>query len=134
MGLPCVNCGNEVEQKDAKFFAQILVCPDCFFLAERLYARGKKELSMLLLLLKESIRVAIVQKQLQFSPKVIEDMPQEDLFGELTKLAQVARARGLNPGEEPCHPACSTKIPSTETTPPSAPTAGGPSSSDSHSG
>jgi hypothetical protein len=128
--LPCVNCGTEVPEKDVKFFTQILVCPDCYFMAERLYTRGKKELSMLLLLLKESIRVAIVQKQLQFSPKIIEDMPQEDLFGELTKLAQVARARGLNPGKDPECPPDNTKTRSRETTPPSAPTAGGQPPSD----
>ena len=126
--LPCVNCGNEVPEKDVKFFAQILVCPDCYFMSERLYSRGKKELSMLLLLLKESIRVAIVQKQLQFSPKIIDDMPQEDLFGELTKLAQQARLQAVKKDHE-CHPDRTTTH-SKETTPPSAPTAGGQSPSD----
>lgn len=128
MGLPCVNCGADVSQKDVKFFAQILVCPDCYLVAERLFSRGKKELSMLLLLLKESIRVAIVQKQLQFSPKIIDDMPQEDIFGELTKLAQQARLHAVK-REHECHPDLTT-TPSTGTTLPSARTVDGEPPSD----
>lgn len=88
MGIPCVNCGTDVPPNEAKFFGKIFICPACYKIAERLYQRGEQELKMLLLVLHESIRVAIVQKQLQFSPQQVEDMKKEDLLAHLQKLAR----------------------------------------------
>lgn len=99
MGLSCVNCGKEVGSDEAKFFAQVFVCPDCFSIAERLYVKGEKELRMMLVMLKECIRLAIVKKELQFPEQNVEDMPRKDLFAELARMAQDARLDALRRGD-----------------------------------
>ncbi len=88
--LNCINCKEEVAPDKAKFFAQMFVCPDCYKIAERVYVRGRQELEMMLLLLKESIRVAIVQGELQFSGPV-EDVSKEDFMTTLARLTQESR-------------------------------------------
>lgn len=93
--LRCLNCSVEVSASDAKFFAGAFCCPTCFALAERLYQRGEYELKLMLLVLKESIRVAIVKKELQFNTAQLEDMPKKDLLSELARLAQEARQESL---------------------------------------
>ena len=95
MGLPCVNCGKAVDPNEAKFFAQVFVCPTCYAIAERLFERGEQELRMMLVMLKECIRVAIVKKELQFPEQNLEDMPRKDLFVELARLTQEARQEAL---------------------------------------
>ncbi len=95
MGLPCVNCKKPVGSDEAKFFAQTFVCPDCFTVAERTYQQGDRQLRMMLVMLKECIRLAIVKGELQFPEHLTEDMPRKDLFTELQKLAQEARQQAL---------------------------------------
>lgn len=68
MGLPCMNCGKDTTQEEAKLFAECLVCPDCYQVAERIYLQGQLELKYLLTTLKELIRVSIVQHQLSLPP------------------------------------------------------------------
>ena len=100
VGLPCVNCGKEVDPGEAKFFAQVFVCPECYAIAERLYTRGEQELKMMLLLLKESIRLAITRKELQFMQRLEEDaVPKKDLLSELARLAHEARKEAAERGE-----------------------------------
>lgn len=109
MGLPCVNCGADVNPDEAKFFGQIFVCPTCHSIAERLYTQGEKELKMLLLILHEAIRLSIVHKKLQFSPQQLDDMKREDLLGHLQELAK--EVRGQKKEGSPCPTPTSTKTP-----------------------
>lgn len=95
MGLSCVNCNADVSSDEAKFFAQVFVCPTCYAIAERLHQKGEQELKMMLVMLKECIRLAIVKKELQFSVQNLEDMPRKDLFTELATLAQDARQEAI---------------------------------------
>lgn len=95
VGLACVNCGKDVGSNEAKFFAQVFVCPTCFAIAERFHQKGEQELKMMLVMLKECIRLAIVKKELQFSPQNLEEMPRKDLFEELSRLAYEARLDAL---------------------------------------
>ena len=91
VGLPCVNCKEPVGTDDAKFFAQTFVCSRCFAIAERTYVQGERQLRMMLVMLKECIRLAIIKGELQFPEKNTEDMPRKDLFAELSRLAQDVR-------------------------------------------
>jgi uncharacterized protein (DUF2225 family) len=93
-----------------KLFAQIFICPKCYFIAEKLYSRGEQELKMLLLVLRESIRLAIVQHNLQFSPKQLEEMKREDLLTHLQKLARETRLQTLQK-EKACPTPNDTKTP-----------------------
>lgn len=108
--LPCVNCKAEVEPQDVKFFGKIFVCPTCYLIAERLYTRGESELKMLLLILHESIRGAIVQGQLQFSPQQLDDMKREDLLTHLQTMAREVHEPPQKESEE-----CLTRSPATPT-------------------
>lgn len=118
-GLSCVNCGKETPSDKAKFFAQVFCCEDCYTIAMRLLERGDKELKMLLLLLKESIRVSMVNRTLSFSPEQLGDMPREDLLEALQKMASKARMEAT---QEKPWPDTSTPTPilSKATTSPSA--------------
>ena len=60
----CLNCGKEVREDQAKLFAQVYVCSECFAMAEGAYRRIEKDLKQLLVLAHESIREALVQGKL----------------------------------------------------------------------
>ena len=87
--LPCVNCHKDIEPDEAKMFAEVLVCPDCYVIAERLYERGNKELRIMLTELKEMIRLALVKGELQFMQQQTEEQtPSEDMMKRFARLAQ----------------------------------------------
>jgi len=88
-----LNCKKTVEQDQGKFFAEAFICADCYAIADQLYDRGQKELKMLLLLLKESIRVAILKGELQFQPQQLKDMPKSDLLAHLAILNAHAHSK-----------------------------------------
>ena len=89
--LPCLSCKEEVNPAEAKLFAQVLLCPLCFVIAERLYKKGESELRMMLLVLKESIRVAALKGELGFSLQNLDDMDKQDLLTHQHELATEAR-------------------------------------------
>lgn len=60
-----MNCQQPVSS-DAKFFHGTLVCDTCHTMAERLYTRARAELTDLLVMLQEGIRIAIIERRLQF--------------------------------------------------------------------
>ena len=66
MNLPCLNCKKEVEQNAGKFFAEVFLCDGCHEQAEHFFNRLVKELQYLLVMAKESIRVALVQGKFVF--------------------------------------------------------------------
>lgn len=83
MKLACPNCKKEVDEQDVKWFggeggqAAVFCCSTCHSIAERLYARGKAELTALLNMLKEGIRVSIADGRLH--------LPEGSPDGELSK-------------------------------------------------
>ncbi len=93
MPLPCVNCHKDIEPAEAKMFAEVLVCPDCYIIAERLFERGNKELRMMLTVLKEMIRLALVKGELQFMQQQSEENSSEDMMKKFAKLAQEVQLR-----------------------------------------
>jgi DNA-directed RNA polymerase subunit RPC12/RpoP len=109
VGLSCVNCKREVVAGEEKFFDKVYLCPDCHRIALRVLEKGERELKMMLMVLRESIRLAIVQHKLQFNEQNLDDMKEEDMVSVLHALAKQAK-------EQPCPTKVSTKIPSTGTT------------------
>lgn len=122
MGLSCLSCKEDVSPDDAKVFSQVFLCPSCFTIAEQLYRRGEAELKMMLLVLKEAIRVAALKGELQFHFGSLEDLPKEDLLAHLAKLAAETQQKAVPRTE--CQTS-SPKTPSEVPMLPSAPTAGG---------
>lgn len=128
VGLPCVNCGQEVSPDEAKIFEQVFVCPECHAIAERLSARAEQTLTLMRGLLRTCLRQAILKQELQFHDRSFEDKPVIDFVGELAKMVQAVRMEEAK--ERGGCPPSSTSTSSTETTKPNASTADGPPSSD----
>jgi hypothetical protein len=92
-GLPCMNCGQHVDQSAGKVFAEVFVCPRCYEMAERLYTRCDGELRRMLLLLREAIRIALVEGKLQYGPATpMEDVPKADLLKMIVELTEKKNA------------------------------------------
>lgn len=92
-GLCCLNCHKTVPTSDAKVFAEVFVCSTCHDTAERLYQRSEGELRMLLLMLKESIRVALVEGRLHVGERSVEEVSKTDLLRMMVRLEEQRAAR-----------------------------------------
>lgn len=84
--LKCLNCSEPVPAEEAKVYAQVFVCPTCYDRAERLFKRSEKELKMLLTMLQEAIRVALIEGRLHFEAVKVEDVSKVDLMKALVGM------------------------------------------------
>ncbi len=92
-GIPCMNCKRQVAQDQGRVFAEVFVCPDCHKMAESLYNRCDGELRRLLLMLRELIRIALVEGKLQLGPAMSnEEIPKAELLKMITELAEKKNA------------------------------------------
>lgn len=92
--LMCINCHKSVEQNAAKLFVGVFVCPSCFTLADRLYKRSKLELEQLLVLLQDSIRVALIEGRLfPMEGGPLDEIPKADLLRTIVKLQETKDAK-----------------------------------------
>jgi hypothetical protein len=66
--LPCLNCQKETDSSAAKIFAGCYVCPTCYEIAARMEARISGELKRMQTMLREAIRVSIVERRLVLGP------------------------------------------------------------------
>ena len=126
MGVPklkCMNCKAELEQSQAKIAFEVLVCPDCEKVANRFFAQAQKELKVVLVLMKDAIRMGLTQGRLQFSMDGDKPVSRQDLLVKLGELVERAQEKASQ---------CSTETTnSAETTKQPAPNADGFSSSES---
>jgi hypothetical protein len=84
-----MNCRKPVDEKNARVFAEVYVCPDCYTLAEHLFDKCSAELKRMLLLLKEAIRVALVEGKLQYGPeRPLDDIPKAELLKMIVQLSE----------------------------------------------
>lgn len=98
MALPCMNCQQPVSDKSAKFFHGTLVCDKCHVMAERLYDRARKELTDLLVMLQEGIRIAIIERRLEFREGTgTEEMSKKEVLEAIVRLKDMKDARTLTP-------------------------------------
>lgn len=98
MGLPCLNCHESVEGKDAKFFAGAFCCPVCFERAERLDHSLQAELKRLFVLTRESIRIALIEGKLHFGDGSNEEVSKTDLMRQMVRLEEI-RDRAAKRGQ-----------------------------------
>lgn len=86
--LACLNCGHV--PPEPQFFAGVLVCPACMSMACRFEARADKELLQLRGMLREAIRVALVEGRLRRSTHAVaeEDVTKTDLLRAVVELAE----------------------------------------------
>lgn len=89
-----MNCDKELEKGEMKLFAQVCVCSGCAKTAERMLDRANEELKLVLVMMKEAIRVALLEKKLQFAtPDQIRSMKKGDLLSKLGDLVEKAQER-----------------------------------------
>lgn len=74
-------------------FAAVLVCEDCFEMASSLMERSKKELSDLLILQKEMIRVKLVKGEFRVGVKENKELYKMDLMQNIQKLGDTYAKR-----------------------------------------
>lgn len=95
MSLPCMNCQQPVADASAKFFHGTLVCGTCHAMAERLYDRARKELTDLLVMLQEGIRIAIIERRLQFREEKDGEVSKKEVLEAIVRLKDMKDARAL---------------------------------------
>ena len=100
MGLECTNCGRDVEPAEAKFFgapgngqqapnAAVFVCPDCYMLAELFEHRALEQLKALMMLSRECIRLALIERRLKLGPLPPQrDLSKREVFEALLQMLQ----------------------------------------------
>lgn len=93
--LPCLSCKEDVNPAEGKVFAEVFMCPTCFRIAERMFSTGEAELRMMLLVLKESIRVTALTEGLQHCIQYLDDMKKEDLISHLAKMAAEVKKQAV---------------------------------------
>jgi hypothetical protein len=87
-GLPCLNCKKLTPESDAKVFAEVFVCSICYEMADRLFHRLEGELRRLLLLTKETIRVALVEGKLHFEHTQEREVPKDELLRMILQFSE----------------------------------------------
>lgn len=91
-GLTCLNCQKQVAQTEAKIFAACYVCPTCFEIATRIESRLTAELQRMLHMLREEIRISIVERRLVLGPAdAARDLSKKEV---LEAIIQLQNARG----------------------------------------
>lgn len=100
MGLECTNCSREVEPNEAKFFGApgngqrapntaVFVCAECYALAELFEQRATEQLKSLLMLSKECIRLALMEKRLKLGPLPPQrDLTKREVFESLLQMLE----------------------------------------------
>ncbi len=88
MNLPCMNCKKEVEEGQGKFFAQVYVCPSCHEQAQHFHNRLVRELNFLLVMAKESIRLALVQSKFSFPEGPAGEPSKEQVLKEILLMEE----------------------------------------------
>jgi len=83
-----MNCKTSVRPEEAKIFAEVFVCPTCFGVAESLHNKGKRELLALLEMMKEAIRIALIEGRLQLSEQSLQDVSKTDLLRAIVDLQE----------------------------------------------
>lgn len=91
VGIPCLNCKKEVAQQEGKLFAEVFLCPGCFLIASRLYERAEKDLKQVLVMMKEAIRIGLLQGQLQFSEEELKNLSKPDLLRQMAIFSEEAQ-------------------------------------------
>jgi len=91
--LHCMNCKKPVVQADAKLFAQVYVCPDCYTQAEHFWLKLDRELRYLMTMAKESIRLALVTGKFSFPEGAASDVPKQDVLQAILAMHEAREAK-----------------------------------------
>ena len=102
--LNCMNCKREILPNKGEIYLKVFICHNCKLIAERLYERAQKDVKHLLVMMKEAIRLGLVQGKLQFrDTNQVDEVSRPDLLSKLADLAEQAREEQKAPEEQVCH-------------------------------
>lgn len=92
--LPCVNCQTPVDSAQAKIFASVFVCPQCYALAERFMQRATEELKALLLVQQEAIRLALTERRFFLgAAQPSRELSKKEVLEQILQFTEKADAR-----------------------------------------
>jgi len=86
--LTCLNCNAEVPADQGQFFAAVFVCASCFSMASRLHERSMHELQMLQTMLREAIRLSLLEGRLRLSGAPDQEVSKRDVLRAIVQLAE----------------------------------------------
>jgi hypothetical protein len=97
-GLSCMNCKRLVEPSRAKLFAEVFVCEDCHTMAVHFWDKLDRELRYLLVMAKESIRLALLEGKFSFPEGGAQEVSKREVLQAILRM-QEAREKSQCPTE-----------------------------------
>ncbi len=91
-----MNCHKAVARHKAKFFAEVFICEDCYAQAEHFFQRLERELTHLLTMSKEAIRVALVTGKFNFPEGSQGEVGKREVLEAILQLEE-ARKKSVAP-------------------------------------
>jgi len=117
----CMNCGKKVPIDKLRLCFEVLVCEDCQTVALAIFDRGRTELRQLLVLLQESIRLALVEGRLALPDGPVEKVSKRDILKTIVQMVEAKDGR---------HDDCTVQRPGGDRVPDTLPTSGVPGGGD----
>jgi hypothetical protein len=94
-----MNCKEPVNSNEAEIFAGVFCCTRCALVARRFFERGAQDLNGLLLMLQESIRIALVRGELKLgTAEPFRDLSKKEVFEQIIKLREKMDANSDSTG------------------------------------
>lgn len=89
MALSCLNCHETVPEDKVRIFAGVFCCSVCHQRAERLYKNLQTELDRMLLMMRESIRIAIIEGKLHYGTADGTELSKTELLRAAVQLQEL---------------------------------------------
>lgn len=83
-----MNCQKAVPSDKAKFFAEVFICEDCHTQAVHFYQRLEVELTHLLTMSKEAVRIALVTGKFHFPEGPRGEVSKREVLETILKLEE----------------------------------------------
>lgn len=83
-----MNCKRSVPSDQAKFFAEVFICPDCYTQAEHFFMRLERELKHLLVMSKEALRISLVTGKFSFPEGPSGEVSKRDVLEQVLALEE----------------------------------------------
>lgn len=95
--MACMNCKKPVVANEAKLFAEVFVCPTCYETAVHFWEKLDRELRYLLVVAKESIRLALIDGSFFFPEGVGSEVSKREVLKEILRMQQAREEATCNP-------------------------------------
>jgi hypothetical protein len=84
-----MNCDRETPDSEGRTFAEVFVCSACYAMAENLNRKNTAELGRMILLSREAIRLALLEKKLHYSAEhAAKEVSKEELLRMIMQMTE----------------------------------------------